>query len=441
MKARYAWLLAVSTALAAGGGAYAQGETPAPLDAAARARAIDGVLLRLREGYVFPEVAEKMEKSVRERAANGAYDKLDGPGLAQALTADLRAVSNDKHVRVGYSAEVLPPEPERPDSLTPEMAEELRKQMARDNFGLEKLDILKGNVGYLSFRLLAPPEVAAETYAAAMTYLTNTDALIIDLRRCGGSISPDAIPMLCTYFFEKPTHLNDIYWRPENTMRQFWTWAHVPGKRYLGKPIYILTSPATFSGAEELAYDLQNLKRAVVVGETTGGGANPGGDRRADDHFTVWVPVGRAINPISKTNWEGVGVKPDVEVPVAAALHRAHTLALRKVVEAMEAGPRKEWTQNLLAEVERSAPALKKVTFRLEGYPEAREVRVAGTFNSWTPELSPLVRKGDAWTAEVLVEPGRHAYKFVVDGRWMVDPANPEREGEGEFVNSIRVVQ
>ena len=313
--------------------------------------------------------------------------------------------------------------------------------MARDNFGLAKLEILKGNIGYLDFRYLAGPEVAADTYASAMTYLANTEALIIDLRRCGGSISPDAGPMLCSYFFATPQHLGDIYWRPDGSTRQFWSWAHVPGKRYLDKPIYLLTSRGTFSGAEGLAYDLKNLKRVTIIGETTGGGANPGGDRRVDDHFVVWVPIGRAISPITKTNWEGVGVTPDMAVPAVSALHRAHVTALQGVAAATSDAAWKERLQKVLAEVERTAPRHKKVTFTLRGYPDAQEVTVAGTFNEWNPGANAFVRKGDAWVAEVDAEPGRHAYKFVVDGQWMVDPANTQTEKNGEYVNSIRTVE
>ena len=123
-------------------------------------------------------------------------------------------------------------------------------------------------------------ELTAQGYptladAAAMAFVAGTDALIIDLRENGGSISPDAIPMLATWFFERPTHLIDLKWNTEPTPRQLWTWAHVPGRRYLEKPVYILTSRRTFSGAEEFAYDLKNLGRATIVGDTTGGGANP----------------------------------------------------------------------------------------------------------------------------------------------------------------------
>src|SRR4051794_5091375 len=273
MSFHYACLLAASAVLTTASSAAAQQKSK--LNATARSRAIDGIVRRLTEGYVFPDVARKMEKAVRDRRAAGAYDSIaDGEDLAATLTNDLRAVSHDKHIRVAYSAELLPPEPAAFVTVPPPMGEEERRAMARENFSLTKLDILKGNIGFLQFRILAPPEVAGDTYIAAMNYLANTDALIIDLRTCGGAISPDAIPMLCSYFFATPTQLNDIYWRPDKSTRQFWTWAHVPGKRYLDKPIYLLTSHGTFSGAEELAYDLKTLKRATLIGETTGGGAN-----------------------------------------------------------------------------------------------------------------------------------------------------------------------
>lgn len=412
----------------------------APLDPAVRTAGIDGVVRRIGEGYVFPEVGEKMAARVREQAARGAYDALDGPALASALTTDLRSVSNDRHIRVEFFPQGVPADAAGPPPAE-EDPEKLRWRAARDNFGLAKLDILKGNIGYLDFRVLAPPSLAGETYVAAMNYLAHTDALIIDLRRCGGAISMDAIPLLCSYFFAEPVHLNDIYWRPNNSTRQFWTSAQVQGRKYLDKPIYIVTSRGTFSGAEELAYDLQNLKRATVVGEVTGGGANPGGTQRASDHFTVWVPVGRAINPVTKTNWEGVGVKPDVEVKAPLALHRAHLLALERAAETAGEPRWKEHLAGIRAEVERDAPVLKPVTFTLSGYPDARQVTVAGTFNGWSVNLHRLTRKGDTWTAEVEVEPGRHEYKFVVDGNWILDPANPEKTAAGQYQNSVRIVR
>jgi C-terminal processing protease CtpA/Prc len=439
MRYILAGLIALSVLVWCGG---VRAEVMSKLDGAARTRAIEGVLRCLREGYVFPEVAQKMEKAVRERAASGAYDRIEaGPELAAELTRDLQAASRDKHVRVNYLPEMLPVETAPSITEPPALSAMEQRAMARDNFGLAKLDILKGNIGYLDFRYLAPPSAAGDTYVAAMNYVAHTEALILDLRRCSGAISPDAIPLLCSYFFAAPTHLNDIYWRPTNSTRQFWTSAQVSGKRYLDKPIYVLTSRSTFSGAEELAYDLKNLKRATLVGETTGGGAHGGGDQRADDHFMVWVPYGRAINPLTKTNWEGTGVQPDVQVPAVLALHRAQTLALKQFLAVADDAPWKDLLTATIAEVERSTPKLKQVTFALKGFPDAKEVFVAGTFNSWAPEATPLARKGDVWIAEVDAEAGRHAYKFIVDGRWITDPDNPETEQDREFVNSVRTIR
>lgn len=408
------------------------------LDAAARASAIEGVLRCLNESYVFPDVAKKMEAAIRERAAHKEYDAIeDGSALAEQLTQDLRAVSHDLHLHVSYAPGVLPPE--EPMGQPP--LAEMRRTLARDNFGFGRIEILKGNIGYIQCLYFAPPEIAGDTYSAAMNYVANTDALILDLRACNGSMSEDALPMLCGYFFERPVHLNDFYWRSTDSIRQTWTWAHVPGTRYLNKPIYVLTSGKTFSGAEELAYDLKNLKRATLVGDRTGGGANGGGDRRASDHFSVWVPNGRAINPITRTNWEGVGVAPDIEVSAIRALETAHRRLVQQLMADTGDAEWKERLKGVLAELEQSAPPLVKVAFTLQGYPDAKTVTVAGAFNYWAMRANPLVRKGDAWVGEVEMEPGRHPYKFVVDGKWIVDPANPLTEKDGEFTNSVRVVR
>lgn len=414
----------------------------AKLDAASRTGSINAILKCLNESYVFPDVAKKMEADVRARMARKEYDAIeDGPALALKLTEDLRSVSHDLHIRVEYSVEPQSPEPAGKFVPTPEFFEQLRRNLSRENFGITKVDILKGNVGYVDFKYFAPPEIAAETYAALMGYLANTDALIIDVRASNGSMSPDAIPMLCTYFFEQPVHLNDIYWRDDDSTRQFWTWAYVPGKRYVNKPMYVLTSGKTFSGAEEFAYDLKNLKRATIIGDPTGGGANPGGPRQANEHFSVWIPYGRAINPITKTNWEGVGVEPDIKIAPIQALHTAHKLALKELVsKTTDPG----WKENLtaaLAELEENPVKVKTVTLTLKGFDAARSITVAGSFNFWSPRANPLTRQGDTWVAKVEVTPGRHTYKFVVDGKWILDPGNPKTITDGQYSNSVLVVE
>ncbi len=322
------------------------------LTAAQRTETIEGALTKLHESYIFPEVAKRMETAVRARLDAKEYDAItSAKDLARTLTEHLQAVSKDKHLRVSYSYDPLPP-PKKRAEPTPEEREKMRAMMARRNFGFEKVERLAGNVGYLDLRAFAGPELAGETAVAAMNFLANSDALIVDLRQNGGG-APAMVALLSSYLFGQSTHLNDLYFRPSDSTHQWWTLAYVPGKRLTGKDVYVLTSRRTFSAAEEFTYNLQNLKRATIVGETTGGGAHPGGTVRITEHFLMFVPTGRAINPVSKTNWEGTGVKPDVEVPQELALKTAHRMALEKLAEKTAD---KEWAEDL----KRAAAAVSK---------------------------------------------------------------------------------
>jgi peptidase S41-like protein len=299
------------------------------IDAAARTRVIDGAIADLNQFYVFPETAKKMEEAIRVRQKKGEYDSItDGNAFANMLTGNLQAVSHDKHLRVDFSPAPMPERPEgHPDANA---RAEYRKQMERMNCGFDKVEILSGNVGYLKFDMFADPDACGPTAIAAMNFLGNVDAIIFDLRENGGG-DPKMVAFISSYLFSEPTHLNDLWERKDNSTHQYWTLPFVPGKRLDGKPAYVLTSAHTFSGAEEFTYNLKNLKRATIVGETTGGGAHPVAGHRIDEHFMIGVPFARAINPISKTNWEGTGVEPDVKVPAADALATAQKLVSEKL--------------------------------------------------------------------------------------------------------------
>jgi len=302
-----------------------------PVDAAMRAKIVDRVSAALNETYVFPDMARKMETSLRKRMKAGAYDKIaHSAELAEVLTRDLQEVSKDKHLSIHY-APAMPPgmDPNGPGG--PEARDELRRELASTNFGFEKVERLAGNVGYLDLRGFIGAELAGETAIAAMGFLANSEALIIDLRQNGGG-DPSMIQLITSYFFDEPKHLNSFYIRKGDITHQFWTSAHVSGKRMTDVPVYVLTSQRTFSAAEEFSYNLKNLKRATLVGETTGGGAHPVESRfLADVHLLVRVPFGRAVNPITGTNWEGTGVAPDIKVPADKALETAHLDALKKL--------------------------------------------------------------------------------------------------------------
>jgi hypothetical protein len=299
------------------------------IDGATRARVIDGAIANLNEFYVFPETAKKMEDAVRARQKRGEYDSVtDGDGFAKMLTENFQEVSHDKHLRVDFSPAKMPEPPAGPPDAG--AVAQYRKQMERMNCGFDKVEVLSGNVGYLKFDMFADPEVCGPTAIAAMNFLANVDAIIFDLRENGGG-DPKMIALVSSYLFFQPTHLNDLWERKGDATHQYWTLPYVPGKRLDEKPAYVLTSARTFSGAEEFSYNLKNLKRATIVGETTGGGAHPVSGHRIDDHFMIGVPFARAINPISKTNWEGTGVEPDVRVPAVEALATAQKLATEKL--------------------------------------------------------------------------------------------------------------
>ncbi|HUR79681.1 MAG TPA: S41 family peptidase [Thermoanaerobaculia bacterium] len=314
MKAR---LAAATLLLTAASSLFAQygPEPDFTITAAERKQVIDNSIARLNEAYVFPETAKKMEQAVRARAARGEYDKItSAKELADTLTRDFREVSKDKHLSMRYSNAVLPDR--APDAAPPaEALEQQRAFAAKLNYGFEKVERLQGNIGYIDIRGFMPPEVGGETGAAAMTFVANADALIVDLRFNGGG-EPSMIAYLTSYLFDEPTHLNDIWTRAGNSTEQWWTSATVKGHRFGGKkPVYVLTSSRTFSGGEEFAYNLKTLKRGTIIGEVTGGGAHPVDGVKVSDHFELGVPFARAINPITKTNWEGVGVQPTSPSP------------------------------------------------------------------------------------------------------------------------------
>ena len=318
--------------LLACGGPLAQAPAPVKdlvVDAAMRAEVIDGALRHLNDGYVFPEMAKTMEAAIRARQQRKEYDGVtSGRRLAELLSEHLRDVSKDKHLGVFFEAPPLPPPPPPPGGGG---RDRMRALFARRNFEFVKLERLPGNIGYLDLRGFMPPDLSGETATAAMTFLAEMEAVIIDLRQNGGG-APQMVAFMTSYFVgPEPVHLNDFYDRPSGRTMSSWTLAKVPGKRLLNKELYILTGPRTFSGAEEFTYNMKALKRATIVGENTGGGAHLVRGVEINAHFSIGVPSGRPINAITKGNWEGTGVEPDVKVSADLALQTAHLMALEKL--------------------------------------------------------------------------------------------------------------
>jgi len=297
------------------------------LDGAEQKRVIDSIGSLLNNKYIYPEVAKKMSDHLQERHKKGSYNSVTNTvSFAAQLTTDLQSISKDKHIKVSFNPAAVAGMKKAQGGGGPSGPN--LEGMKMSNFGFKELKLLPGNLGYLDLRGFVDAAWGGETAIAAMNFLSNASALIIDLRNNGGG-SPSMIQLITSYLYgPEPVHLNTFYYRPTDAFSETWTFKEVQGKRRPDIPVYVLTSGKTFSAAEEFTYNLKNLKRATIIGETTGGGAHPGSVMPVVDRFTMFVPTGKAINPITKTNWEGTGVKPDIEVKAADALHTAQVKAL-----------------------------------------------------------------------------------------------------------------
>jgi len=288
-----------------------------------RSAAIDKIAALLDRFYVFPDVAARLGAHIKARRDAGAFDRLADPkSFAEAVTRDLRSICKDPHLELyfGPNPDLQPKE----DLALKRLLSRLDRE--RRNFGLNKVEILPGNVGYMSIQSVMYYDQVKDILEAALAFLSRTDALIFDLRDNGGG---DAAYMayLFSHFFDQPTHLNSIYWRDRDRTVESWTRGDVPGPKMADVPLFVVINRGTFSGAEEFAYDLQSRKRAVIVGETSRGGANPASSFVVYKDLRISIPLGRAINPVTGTNWEGVGVQPDVKAPAETALAAAAELA------------------------------------------------------------------------------------------------------------------
>ncbi len=288
-----------------------------------------------REKYINPEMGAQISQQLLKNLESGRYDEITDPHeYALTLKSDLRRISNDKHWDVSFDAKgALVHFGDLEDADSQAELARWRERSRRANFGFEKVERLTGNIGYIDLRGFDLPEYAGDTAVAAMGFVANCDALIFDIRRNYGGES-EMVQLLISYLFDAELkHLNTIYSRPENEYWQFWTLPYVPGKRLPDIPVYVLTSQATFSGAEEFAYDLKHMERATVIGETTGGGGHMVDLAIIHENFQVLYPFAGAIHPITKSSWEGTGVQPHIKIPQAEALRTAHLKAIDDLVK------------------------------------------------------------------------------------------------------------
>jgi hypothetical protein len=318
------------------------------VDELRRVAIIDTVAARLRELYLYPDIAQRMEERIRSRSGAGSYDHIESLEVFVArLTEDLLSVFPDGHLEIG----VLREDP-RGEGAAEDWWEEQVESSRFNNFGLWKVERLPGNIGYLDLRKFDYPSIAGEPVTAAMKFLAHADALIIDLRRNPGGRG-ELSQLLLSYFFEDHrVHFLTEQDGVRKLTKQWWTVPYVPGRRKPDVPLYVLTSPSTGSAAEEFAFVLQNLGRATIVGGTTAGAAHKTHVHTYPDLcIEIHMPDGRSYDPRTRHDWEGDGVAPDVVVSPQDALEIAHADALERLL-ASETDPgrrfRLEWVEREL---------------------------------------------------------------------------------------------
>ena len=307
----------------------------------------------LEQFYAFPDIAIQMIEHIQKLDKAKDYDGYkNAPLFADRLTKDLRSVQNDRHLLVAYA---------------PELAEQLSNiggrtalgddyesqwwdQVHSDNFGIPKVEYLLGNIGYIELLFFAPVNLAGEVAVNAMNFLSRCDALIVDLRRCGGG-DPFMVQLIESFLFSEnkaPKILISQYKRHIDRTQQIWTLPYVPGRRLPRVPVYVLTSRRTFSGGEDFAYTMKHHGRATIIGQRTGGGAHPIETIALSNGFIITMPNEYPIHPVTGTNWEGTGVDPDIPVPQGVALQTAHLHALESLIRNCESGEdahRLKWQQ------------------------------------------------------------------------------------------------
>jgi len=313
-----------------GDSASASGRYAVPggnLDPVERKRILAATISNLKEHYVDRDAAQKMAGALAAHESHGDYNAVaDRAAFAVLLTQQMHEINPDRHLTFEYFQDPLPPQPPaQPTGVSPQYRDAMKQQ----NCTFEKVELLPHNIGYLKFNSFPDPEVCRVEAMAAMTYVNHADAVIFDLRDNRGG-SPEMVQLLGAYLFDHP----EYWYNPrEATSAQSWTQSPVPGSDLAGKPIFILTSSRTISGAEQFSYNLKMLKRATLVGETTGGAAHAGVFHRLDDHFGMGIPEVKSINPYSDNDWAETGVAPDVQISAPNALDAALKLARARLAK------------------------------------------------------------------------------------------------------------
>ncbi|MEO0424215.1 MAG: S41 family peptidase [Pseudomonadota bacterium] len=314
-----------------------------PFSSDEKAAVIENIQLLIASDYVFPDQVDRVNAALDARLVEGRYDDVSTrDAFAEALTEDLVAITTDKHYKVGYRPELVASRRAAEEGrASPEDVAEADQAdtidwnlwyARQENFGFKRIEVLEGNVGYIQLTFFHPFDWMRSTIDAAMTFVADTDALIIDLRANGGGYSPSDT-YLGSYFLDPdPVLWSTSYTRPTDERESVYTFGEVGAPRYRNRPVILLVSAETFSLGEKFAYTMKHFDQAEIIGQVTAGAANGISFRLVDDNFVIQIPAQQSVNPVTETNWEGIGVQPDIETAPEEALARAHLLALDQLI-------------------------------------------------------------------------------------------------------------
>lgn len=332
--------------------AYSQKISDGPIDKGFIHQTVAKGAEIFQKNYTFPEVGTRVYRLLMQNLKKGKYDKITSVDtLAESLNADMFAICKDKHA--GWRVDQVKSSANNDPVVNP----------LRTLKGFYKVEILPGNIGYVDIKNFPHSDQATRIAAAAMEFLAETDALIFDLRNNGGGDNPE---YLLGFLFDKPIAIGRSYSRDngKETIENVYTNRSLPTyfrqridpisgqmridtlksavTKIATSKVYVLTSRRTFSAAESFAYNVQSLDRGKIIGEITRGGAHPTQVDRVNDRIIIRTPYGRSESFVTKTDWEGVGVMPDIPTDALNALEIAHCTALEEMIQATEDIKRKE---------------------------------------------------------------------------------------------------
>lgn len=290
---------------------------------------VDAIAQLIEDNYYDVDKAKSIATDLRQRAQQGKFSTGSDPrDLAAELSEFLYPF--DHHFRVTYE----PKAPDTDGSRKPQPRVDVATRRA--NYGFRRAERLPGNIGLIEVTQVADIEFkdandpARRAADAALALMKGSDAVIIDLRNNGGG-APSMVGYLVSAFVKPDANVYNTFHSRDGTETE------KPDVTYpqpdVDVPLYVLTSARTGSAAESIAFTLQSCGRAKVVGERSGGAANPGEPFRTKGGYEVFISWGSPRNPLNGRNWEGEGVRPDVEVAAALALDRASSVALDDVLQ------------------------------------------------------------------------------------------------------------